>query len=817
MSDTARLTALVACLLMLPLLPPVGAPGAAGAQSLSTFPDGTSEKLLDFTAQGGGSETLTLATLQLNSTVASAGFRVAGEALSNPAQNLTLNVSRMWASESTTGGVPGSPPLEEPGSSPWYNVSGVGAPAVLVEDEAYFSTYSDHRPFHLYQFCITAPVASISEMTLGWIGWGKSYYQYSSNRYGVSILSWNWRSQTWSAVGEQSGMAPVKSDFEVKLANPVPEFVDNTGMVCFAVCTANMGDDSNLLRADQVELSVKTRDFQSYPSNVVLTLWAYGTAGEQYIAFGGTYSGYTDIGTDGSLRTIVNSLLRNVTSPTPVKIMLKVSTTSMGRVRLTFQSLGLDALDARLTASQSEAETGARIVFYGNLSVENITAYLFDYGDGMDSGWIVNSWTAHAYNRSGSYPARLMVKHANGELSRWSEPLPITMLNRPPVAQAWSTTSSTSIHDYIGFDSTGSKDPDGRIVCYLWEFGDGSKSSDPAPWHVYDLAGVFDVELTVKDDENATANATVRVSVRGLPPVVDFQVIPRYGDYRTDFKFVSLATDTESQIASWLWQFGDGSTSNQTNTTHRYAGSGTYIVTLTCVDVQDMMSYRDGVVVVNNVAPKAVAAADRSRVITGDLVNFTAAGSSDPDGKVSKWLWEFGDGTISSSENVSHSFSRSDAYGVKLTVTDDKGTSTQASVPLVVENRAPTARMRVVNLKGSSEPVVLDASESTDSDGRIQEYRWVFGDGKNSTGKVVTHMFKPGTYTVSLVVLDDKGASDAAYTRVVVTDGGASQSSVTPLVAAAGIPVALFIGLWFGRKWKKAPPQAPAAPPQPPA
>ena len=64
-------------------------------------------------------------------------------------------------------------------------------------------------------------------------------------------------------------------------------------------------------------------------------------------------------------------------------------------------------------------------------------------------------------------------------------------------------------------------------------------------------------------------------------------------------------------------------------------------------------------------------------------------------------------------------------------------------------------------------------------------------------------------------MIPDSGV--AAPGRVVVTDGGSSQSSVTPLLAAAGIPVALFIGLWFGRKWKKSPPLAPAAPPSPPA
>jgi len=813
MRRTGKLMAIVACMLVLPTLL-AGLPAVGGAGVLHAFPDAQAEKSIDFTSPNGGSVSLPLATLPFNSTVTSAGFRVSGEQLSVPEQNYTLKVSQAYSTEGWT-----SPPSPDDGN--WFPAPLDAYPRMNSNDSEYFSTYSEGRPFQLLQFNVTHQAAYVAEMTVDWTGWGKSV-GYQPTTYSMTMQVWNHRSQRWTDGVGLYGSVQIEFNLQQVFKVPYPEYLDSSGTVFVAVRVDSDGDIYNVIQTDLVVLHVKGSGYSAYPNNVQLKFSAAGVNGTQPINYYGEFASFVDIGKSGALKNALNMLLRNVTGPqfpAQVTFFLTVSSTSMGRLILTFDSLAWDRLDARLTADEVQGETGARVSLYGNTSGENISQYFYDYGDGSDSGWVVNSWSAHAYNRSGTYDARLMVKHVNNEVSRWSEPLMITVLNRAPRPFVWATTSSASIHDYIGFDSTGSMDPDGSIIGYQWEFGDGSNSTERAPWHLYDMSGEYTVTLTVTDDENATASATLPISVKGIPPVVDFQVIPRFGDFRTEFRFVSLASDPDGTIKSWLWEFGDGSNSTEKNATHRYSTAGTYIVTLTCADAEDMTAYRDGIVVVKNVGPKAIAAADRSRVLTGDRVNFASTNSSDPDGSIQTFFWDFGDGTYSSSPNASHQFSRAEAFTVKLTVTDNAGATSTTSLTVVVENRGPTARMRVLSLRDSSEPVLFDGTDSSDADGKVAEYRWNFGDGSNATGKAVAHKYRPGTYNVNLLVVDDRSATDTIYMKVVVPEAGMSQTNVSPLLAAAGIPVALFVGLWLGRRWKRSPPppRVPQMPPPPQA
>ncbi len=85
--------------------------------------------------------------------------------------------------------------------------------------------------------------------------------------------------------------------------------------------------------------------------------------------------------------------------------------------------------------------------------------------------------------------------------------------NQAPRAVFSPSTLSGQVPLEVSFNASGSFDPDGSIVAYSWNFGDGSSSSGAVTSHVFTSAGTYNVKLTVKDDDGATATKTVSISV----------------------------------------------------------------------------------------------------------------------------------------------------------------------------------------------------------------------------------------------------------------------------------------------------------------
>ncbi|WP_458040309.1 MULTISPECIES: PKD domain-containing protein [Bacteria] len=165
---------------------------------------------------------------------------------------------------------------------------------------------------------------------------------------------------------------------------------------------------------------------------------------------------------------------------------------------------------------------------------------------------------------------------------------------------------------------------------------------------------------------------------------------------------------------------------------------------------------------VANVAPEAVINVDCDRLDC----SFNGSGSSDPDGTVTSYAWNFGDGSEAvSGANVSHTFEEG-TYDVTLTVIDNRGASGSVSSELVVvENMAPVALI--------ADPVcdrlecVFDGSGSADPDDAIESYSWDFGDGSAPvSGATASHTFAEGSYTVTLTVTDEFGTTGSTSVDV---------------------------------------------------
>lgn len=149
--------------------------------------------------------------------------------------------------------------------------------------------------------------------------------------------------------------------------------------------------------------------------------------------------------------------------------------------------------------------------------------------------------------------------------------------------------------------------------------------------------------------------------------------------------------------------------------------------------------------------------------------SFQGSSSSDVDGTIASYAWDFGDGETSTSAEPTHTYASSGDFTVKLTVTDDDGATNTTQMPItVVANVPPTAQ---ASWSATGLDATFSSSGSGDSDGSIAAFRWDFGDGNTDSTPSPSHSYaQAGSYTVTLTVTDDDGATDTASLDVVVAE-----------------------------------------------
>jgi PKD repeat protein len=232
----------------------------------------------------------------------------------------------------------------------------------------------------------------------------------------------------------------------------------------------------------------------------------------------------------------------------------------------------------------------------------------------------------------------------------------------------------------------------------------------------------------------------------------------------------SASTDPDGSIASYAWNFGDGTTGSGATTSKTYTAAGTYTVTLTVTDDRGATASTTRQVTVTAPANQAPTASFTTAV-QGLTVSVDGSGSTDPDGTVASYAWNFGDGTTATGRTASRTYTAAGTYTVRLTVTDNGGatgtTTREVTVTAPAANVAPTASFTATT---TGLTVNVDGRASSDTDGTIASYAWNFGDGTTGTGATTSKTYAAaGTYRVTLTVTDNGGATGSAFRDVVVT------------------------------------------------
>jgi len=315
--------------------------------------------------------------------------------------------------------------------------------------------------------------------------------------------------------------------------------------------------------------------------------------------------------------------------------------------------------------------SGLNVDFFDfSWAVTPIQSWFWDFGDGTTSS-LQNP--AHTYSSSGVYDVELTII-ADSCVSSIIYSVWLAITNPYDCYASFLYIPDTLSVEFIDDSYSIS----GNIQSWSWDFGDGNISSVQNPVHIYTLAGLYVVTLSIQADSCAhTISIPVVVnsgSGNGIPngggngwfPGMNgcqAMFVPDITGQSVDFYNSSISYDTS---VNYIWTFGDGISSTDINPTHVYAANDTYTVNLvlissSCTSVFEMDLYINSA---TNWGSTCQALFFPVVDSTGTSVTFIDMSMGTP----TSWLWDFGDGTASADQGPAHTYTTLGSYLVTLNI-----------------------------------------------------------------------------------------------------------------------------------------------------
>jgi PGF-pre-PGF domain-containing protein len=277
-----------------------------------------------------------------------------------------------------------------------------------------------------------------------------------------------------------------------------------------------------------------------------------------------------------------------------------------------------------------------------------------------------------------------------------------------PVANFSANVTSGAVPLSVNFTDSSTNTP----TSWLWDFGDGSNSTDQNPAHTYVAAGTYNVSLNASNFAGSNVSTQLSYITAAVIPVANFSANVTSGAVPLSVNFTDSSTNTPT---SWLWNFGDGSNSTDQNPAHTYVAAGTYNVSLNASNVggsnvSTQLSY-----ITAFVEPVANFSANTVTGYAPLAVSFTDNSSNIP----TAWFWDFGDDTNSTQQNPTHTYSVTGIYNVSLNASNLAGSNLSSNMTITVttapstdSSRSSSSGSRASVSQGQNQEIVSNSASS---------------------------------------------------------------------------------------------------------
>ncbi len=464
-------------------------------------------------------------------------------------------------------------------------------------------------------------------------------------------------------------------------------------------------------------------------------------------AGGGTITGWLWNFGDGGTSTSPNPVHQYTAAGFYTVSLLVTSSTGCQN----FKSIGryiriINGIDADFVFSQPTTCAGPfSVSFQDQTSGPGNLTYLWNFGNGSPPSTLQNPTTTYA--TPGTYSVQLTVQSDLGCNGTITKNVVIAGKTTDFIAPA-----SICLGQSVTFQNNSSPSP----MSSFWDFGDGTTSSQISPTKTYLAGGTFQVTL-INDYGNCIDSITKTVSVN-TQPTVNF-----IANDSTSCKtpFTVQFSDLSPAAGTWLWDFGDGSTSNVKNPSHTYNSLGAFTVTLTitlpggCSNTITKFQYI-------KISPASVRI---SNAPTGGCIPFTfqpIATIQSVDSVVS-YLWNLGEpGATFTTQSPIHTYTSAGNYNIQLTITTQNGCVEIVNVPNgVLTGTPPTVNFNFTPNNTCASTPIQFTDLSTTTPGATVRWLWDFGDSLTSVLQNPTHTYVDTGFLNVKLIVSNNGCMDS--------------------------------------------------------
>lgn len=350
------------------------------------------------------------------------------------------------------------------------------------------------------------------------------------------------------------------------------------------------------------------------------------------------------------------------------------------------------------SATNTTALKGYRVYLNNALLCETTNTAATSLGCQADliQGIMNFSMTQVATNGTESAPSNILTYSGDSSTTAGTTDL-------KAIITAKTTSSPASLS--VGFDAGTST---GGIASYLWDFGDGATATTKTATHIYTASGTYTAKLTITDGSGKTNTSlfVINASSVGNPtgpatsPTAVISSSAATGQAPLAVNFDGSGSKAvNASVVSHAWDFGDGSSAKTASTSHSYSSVGTFTTTLTVTDSNGLSSQTTTPVIVTappvttNKAPQAVISATATSGSTPLTVSFNGGGSTDSDGSISTYVWNFGDGSSATGKTATHTYTSEASFAATLQVTDNLGVKASANVTITVQAKETSGEL----------------------------------------------------------------------------------------------------------------------------